>query len=125
MLCGNGVPAVTYDHGGEMRSLPQIFLGMSRLATLLLSLGPAKLARRNLREISADWQYDPKLKTEVEVRFISEGKDGTRVELEHRHLDRYGRVATRCTASSTAAKAAGVACLRRSPAPLRLEKGAA
>jgi hypothetical protein len=41
-------------------------------------------------EISADWQYDPKLKTEVEVRFISDGKDGTRVELEHRHLDRYG-----------------------------------
>src|SRR5262249_24481149 len=41
-------------------------------------------------QISADWQYDPNLKTEVEVRFISEGKDGTRVELEHRHLDRYG-----------------------------------
>src|SRR5262249_32790442 len=41
-------------------------------------------------EISADWQYDPKLNTEVEVRFISEGKDATRVELEHRHLDRYG-----------------------------------
>jgi uncharacterized protein YndB with AHSA1/START domain len=41
-------------------------------------------------EISADFQYDPNLKTEVEVRFITEGKDGTRVELEHRHLDRYG-----------------------------------
>jgi uncharacterized protein YndB with AHSA1/START domain len=41
-------------------------------------------------QISADWQYDPNLKTEVEVRFISEGKDSTRVELEHRHLDRYG-----------------------------------
>jgi uncharacterized protein YndB with AHSA1/START domain len=74
-------------------------------------------------EISADWQYDPKLKTEVEVRFIPEGKDGTRVELEHRHLDRYGRVTTRCAASSTA-KAAGVDCLRRLPAPLRLEKAA-
>ncbi len=41
-------------------------------------------------EITADWQHDPNLKTEVEVRFIAEGKDGTRVELEHRHLDRYG-----------------------------------
>jgi uncharacterized protein YndB with AHSA1/START domain len=41
-------------------------------------------------EISADWQHDPNLRTEVEVRFIAEGRDGTRVELEHRHLDRYG-----------------------------------
>jgi uncharacterized protein YndB with AHSA1/START domain len=41
-------------------------------------------------DISADWQHEPNLKTEVEVRFIAEGKDGTRVELEHRHLDRYG-----------------------------------
>ena len=43
-----------------------------------------------LWDISADWQPDPTLKTEVEVRFIAEGKDGTRVELEHRLLDRYG-----------------------------------
>jgi uncharacterized protein YndB with AHSA1/START domain len=41
-------------------------------------------------DISADWQYDPALKTELEVRFIPEGADATRVELEHRHLDRYG-----------------------------------
>jgi len=40
-------------------------------------------------DISADWQSDPSLKTEVEVRFIAEGKDRTRVELEHRRLDRY------------------------------------
>src|SRR4029434_8377781 len=26
-------------------------------------------------EISADWKHDPDLKTEVEVRFIAEGKD--------------------------------------------------
>jgi uncharacterized protein YndB with AHSA1/START domain len=41
-------------------------------------------------DISADWQHDPALKTEVEVRFVADGKDATRVELEHRHLDRYG-----------------------------------
>jgi uncharacterized protein YndB with AHSA1/START domain len=41
-------------------------------------------------DISADWQYDPTLKTEIEVRFSADGSDGTRVELEHRHLDRYG-----------------------------------
>jgi uncharacterized protein YndB with AHSA1/START domain len=41
-------------------------------------------------DISADWQYDPMLKTEIEVRFIAEGKDKTRVEFEHRKLDRYG-----------------------------------
>jgi len=48
MVCENAVPAVSYDHGGEMRSLPQILVGMSRLATLLLSLEPAKFARHNL-----------------------------------------------------------------------------
>jgi uncharacterized protein YndB with AHSA1/START domain len=41
-------------------------------------------------DITADWQYDPDLKTEIEVRFIPEGDDATRVELEHRKLDRYG-----------------------------------
>lgn len=42
-------------------------------------------------DISADWQPDPELKTELEVRFIAEGPERTRVELEHRHLDRYGQ----------------------------------
>src|SRR5262249_3453644 len=41
-------------------------------------------------DIGADWQFDPKLNTEIEVRFIADGKDATRVELEHRLLDRYG-----------------------------------
>jgi uncharacterized protein YndB with AHSA1/START domain len=41
-------------------------------------------------DINADWQYDPDLGTEIELRFIAQGKDGTRVELEHRRLDRYG-----------------------------------
>ena len=41
-------------------------------------------------DISADWQYAPALKTEVELRFTAEASDRTRVELEHRRLDRYG-----------------------------------
>lgn len=41
-------------------------------------------------DISADWQPDPALKTEIEVRFIPDGENVTRVELEHRRLDRYG-----------------------------------
>ena len=41
-------------------------------------------------DIGADWKYDPTLGTELEIRFIPEGASRTRVELEHRHLDRYG-----------------------------------
>jgi uncharacterized protein YndB with AHSA1/START domain len=41
-------------------------------------------------DITADWQYDPTLKTEIELRFVPESPDATRVELEHRRLDRYG-----------------------------------
>jgi hypothetical protein len=44
-------------------------------------------------QISATWQYDPTFVTEVEVRFIEEGPKRTRVELEHRNLDRYGETA--------------------------------
>lgn len=40
-------------------------------------------------EISADWQHDPTVKTEVEVRFSAEGAS-TRVDLEHRLLNYYG-----------------------------------
>lgn len=41
-------------------------------------------------DINADFQYDPALQTEIEVRFIAEGHAGTHVEFEHRRLDRYG-----------------------------------
>ncbi len=41
-------------------------------------------------DIGADWKYDAKLGTEVEVRFIPEGPEKTRIALEHRLLDRYG-----------------------------------
>jgi uncharacterized protein YndB with AHSA1/START domain len=41
-------------------------------------------------DINADWQFDPALNTEIEVLFIADGRNATRVELEHRRLDRYG-----------------------------------
>jgi uncharacterized protein YndB with AHSA1/START domain len=43
-------------------------------------------------DISPTWQIepDPELTSEVEVRFVAAGPDRTRVELEHRHLDRHG-----------------------------------
>ena len=43
-------------------------------------------------DISPQWQIEsnPDLTSEVEVRFVPEGQDRTRVELEHRHLDRHG-----------------------------------
>ena len=40
--------------------------------------------------ISHEWGYVPTLLTEVEVRFIAQDDGRTRVELEHRHLDRMG-----------------------------------
>jgi uncharacterized protein YndB with AHSA1/START domain len=43
-------------------------------------------------DISPQWQIetDPDRTSEVEVRFISETAERTRVELEHRNLDRHG-----------------------------------
>ena len=41
-------------------------------------------------QLSADWKHDPALHTEVEVRFTAVGAERTRVELEHRNLERFG-----------------------------------
>ncbi|HUI69296.1 MAG TPA: SRPBCC family protein [Spirochaetia bacterium] len=43
-------------------------------------------------DISPQWRIEKNLEhtSEVEVRFIAETAERTRVELEHRHLDRHG-----------------------------------
>lgn len=43
-------------------------------------------------DISPQWtiEADPARTSEVEVRFVAEAADRTRVEIEHRHLDRHG-----------------------------------
>ncbi len=43
--------------------------------------------------LQGDWSYDPDpaRASEIEVRFVAEAPDRTRVELEHRHIDRHDR----------------------------------
>jgi uncharacterized protein YndB with AHSA1/START domain len=41
-------------------------------------------------EISAEWKSDPSIASEVEIKFIAEDRERTRVELEHRKLEAYG-----------------------------------
>jgi uncharacterized protein YndB with AHSA1/START domain len=41
-------------------------------------------------QLDAGWTFDSALITEVEIRFVRESDTATRVELEHRHLERMG-----------------------------------
>lgn len=46
-------------------------------------------------QLNGEWQFDPALVTELEIRFTSQGAAETRVELEHRNLERLGDHADR------------------------------
>ena len=44
-------------------------------------------------QLTASWTYDPSFVTEVEVNFTAEAPNRTRVDFEHRNLERYGDAA--------------------------------
>jgi uncharacterized protein YndB with AHSA1/START domain len=55
-------------------------------------------------QLNADWRFDPSLETELELRFKPDGEHFTRVELEHRNLERFGDKAEAVRASIGAAE---------------------
>ena len=46
-------------------------------------------------QLGPDFKYDPALVTEVEVTFTTLGPKRTRVDFEHRHIERFGDAAER------------------------------
>lgn len=65
-------------------------------------------------DISPHWQIetDHEKTSEVEVRFASDGPERTRIELEHRHLDRHGE-GWEQTRESVGGDGGWPGCLRR------------
>src|SRR5260370_572658 len=65
--------------------------------------GPPRAGRQPPRQVvlsflvGADWtpEPDPTRASEIDVRFLAEAPDRTRLEFEHRHLERYGEQAER------------------------------
>jgi uncharacterized protein YndB with AHSA1/START domain len=55
-------------------------------------------------QLDGTWTYDPDFLTEVEIRFIPEGDAATRVELEHRNIERYGDQAAKTRESLDSAE---------------------
>ena len=50
-------------------------------------------------QINADWKYDPTLLTEVEITFSVIGANETRVDIDHRRLERIGEKAAQARAA--------------------------
>ncbi len=57
---------------------------------VLLWEPPRRLVLAWQIEVGMPWRFNPDLITELEIQFIPDGAGATRVELEHRHLDRLG-----------------------------------
>lgn len=55
-------------------------------------------------QLDGTWTYNPDFLTEVEITFIPDGEHATRVELEHRNLERYGDQAAKTRESLDSAE---------------------
>lgn len=61
----------------------------SRLTELPISR-PAVSQHLKVLKATGQIESEPENTSEVEVRFVADGSDRTRVELEHRNIDRHG-----------------------------------